>query len=124
MHASMISSSSTFSQSNNDIDFSVKVLTNGHWPNIDSKSEFALPFPPKISDAINSFTQFYLTKFANGRTLSWKLHLGTAELKGIFAQGSKKYEFVMSTYQMFLVLLFEQQPVDTPLTYQQVLQMT
>ena len=100
--SSVISTSGT-----SEIDFSVKVLTNGHWPNIDSKSEFALTFPPQISDAINSFTQFYLTKFANGRTLSWKLNLGTAELKGVFNSGQKKYEFVMSTYQMFLVLLFE-----------------
>lgn len=69
---------------------------------------------------MNSFTQFYLTKFNNGRLLNWKLALGNAELRGTFIEG-KRYEFLCSSYQMFLLLMFNEHSV---LTYQQFLQLT
>ena len=68
--------------------------------------------PPEISTAMNTFTQFYYSKFNNGKMLNWKLALGNAEVKGTFAEG-KKYEFICSSYQMFLLLLFNEQPVIT-----------
>ena len=65
-----------------------------------------------------SFTTFYYSKYNNGRMLNWKLNLGSAEIKGgIFIDG-KSYEFMISTYQMFLLLLFNE---HESLTYQQVL---
>ena len=56
---------------------------------------------------MNSFTQFYYSKFNNGRLLNWKLALGNAEIRGTFVEG-KRYEFLCSSYQMFILLLFNE----------------
>lgn len=55
-----------------------------------------------------SFTQFYYTKYNNGRMLNWKLNLGSAEVKAGVFQDGKNYEFSTSTYQMLLLLLFNE----------------
>ena len=102
------------------VELSVKVLTSGHWPN-DGKEAVSLgSLPQEISLAMASFTQFYFSKYNQGRQLNWKLSLGSAELRGNFG-ASKRYEFQCSSYQMFLLLLFNEHEV---LTYQQVLQIT
>ena len=103
-----------------EIDFQVKVLTQGHWPNDQKDTQFFQTIPNEISVAMNSFTQFYYSKYNNGRLLNWKLALGNAEVRGTFKEG-KRYEFLCSSYQMFLLLLFNENPV---ITYQQFLQMT
>ena len=64
-----------------------------------------------------TFTTFYYNKYNNGRMLNWKLNLGNAEIRGTFTN-NKRYEFLTSSYQMFLLLLFNEHQV---LTYQQVL---
>jgi len=69
---------------------------------------------------MTTFTQFYYSKYNNGRMLNWKLALGNAELRGTFSEG-KRYEFLCSSFQMFILLLFNEHSV---LTYQQFLQMT
>jgi len=58
------------------------------------------------------FTQFYFNKYNNGRMLNWKLNLGNAEIRGTFIN-NKKYEFLTSSYQMFLLLLFNEHQVLT-----------
>ena len=63
---------------------------------------------------MNTFTQFYYSKFNNGRILNWKLALGNAELRGTFSQG-KRYEFLCSSFQMFLLLFFNE---TQSITYQ------
>ena len=52
-----------------------------------------------------SFTQFYFSKFNNGRQIHWKLSLGSAELRCNFNQ---RYELLTSSYQMFLIMLFNE----------------
>jgi len=103
-----------------EIDFSVKVLTQGHWPNDKKESQFFQNIPQEISVAMNGFTQFYYSKFNNGRMLNWKLALGNAEIRGNFSEG-KRYEFLCSSFQMFLMLLFNE---HAAISYQQILQMT
>ena len=105
---------------NVEIDFAVKVLTQGHWPNENKDQQFFQQIPNEISVAMNTFTQFYYSKYNNGRLLNWKLALGNAEVRGTFKEG-KRYEFLCSSYQMFLLLMFNDQPV---ITYQQFLQTT
>ena len=39
--------------------------------------------------------------------LNWKLNLGNAEIRGTFVN-NKRYEFLTSSYQMFLLLLFNE----------------
>ena len=103
-----------------EIDFSVKVLTSGHWPNDGKEAQFHHQIPNEISTAMNCFSQFYYGKFNNGRCLHWKLNLGNAEIRGTFEAG-KRYEFLCSSYQMFLLMLFNDHAV---MTYQQILQTT
>ena len=76
--------------------------------------------PREMSIAMTCFTQFYYNKFNNGRQLNWKLSLGSAELKAKL-NSSTRYEFHCSTYQMFLLLLFNSYP---ELSYTQVCQLT
>lgn len=101
-----------------DIDFSVKVLTQGHWPNQQKDMNYFAQIPPEVTSAMNSFLSFYYSKYNQGRLLNWKLDLGLAEVRGTFKEG-KKYEFLCSTYQMFLLLLFNGKE---EITYQELLQ--
>ena len=90
----------------------VKVLTTGHWPNDQKEQSQSLAnLPRELSIAMTCFTQFYYNKFNNGRQLNWKLSLGQAEVRAQFDPNSQKnYEFFCSTYQMFIMLLFNTQP--------------
>jgi hypothetical protein len=86
------------------LELNLKVLTQGHWPK-DGKEPVPqlVSLPKEIADSMAAFTQFYFSKFNNGRQLHWKLSLGSAELRGTFNQ---RYEFLTSSYQMFLLMLF------------------
>ena len=95
------------------VDITVKVLTSGHWPNDSKEQAPALGnLPHEISLAMASFTQFYFSKYNQGRQLNWKLSLGSAELRGNFG-AKQRYEFQTSSYQMFLLLLFNDHEVMT-----------
>jgi hypothetical protein len=50
------------------LELNMKVLTAGHWPN-DSKDAKAqqVSLPKEISTSMTSFTQFYFSKYNNGR---------------------------------------------------------
>lgn len=75
------------------VELNVKVLTSGHWPNDGKESAPQLgQLPPEISLAMASFTQFYFSKYNQGRQLNWKLSLGSAELRGNFG-AKQRYEF-------------------------------
>lgn len=98
-----------------NIDLSVKVLTTGHWPN-ESRDPTAqnqtlakeniMMLPPIIKNCMSIYKQYYLSKFS-GRQLHWKLNQGYAEVKArIGNNGSKRYDFSVSTYQMCLMMLF------------------
>ena len=56
------------------VDISVKVLTSGHWPNDGKETSHSLGnLPHEVSLAMASFTQFYFSKYNQGRQLNWKL---------------------------------------------------
>ena len=75
------------------VELNVKVLTSGHWPNDGKEQQQQVAtMPPEISLAMASFTQFYFSKYNQGRQLNWKLSLGSAELRGNFGQ-KMRYEF-------------------------------
>ena len=76
--------------------------------------------PREVSGAMTGFTQFYFSKFNNGRLLNWKLNLGSAELRGTF-KGGQHYEFSCSTYQMIMLALFNE---TETITYQKLLSLT
>mmetsp|Transcript_20917 Transcript_20917/g.49317 ORF Transcript_20917/g.49317 Transcript_20917/m.49317 type:complete len:772 (+) Transcript_20917:258-2573(+) len=87
------------------IDIEVDVLTNGYWP---SQNIPACILPKQVQDAIDRYTKFYLGKHT-GRKLSWQTSAGSAELKATFGSDPKKlrrHELGVSTYQMCILLLF------------------
>jgi len=76
--------------------------------------------PREMVSSMSCFAQFYFNKFNNGKQLNWKFSLGTADLKSKL-NSQTRYEFQVSTYQMFILLLFNQNP---EITYQQICQLT
>jgi cullin 3 len=94
------------------LDMEVDVLTNGYWP---SQSVPPCTLPQTVQDAIKSFEKFYLEKHT-GRKLSWQTSAGAAELRGCFGTGPNKHnrhELCVSTYQMCILLLFNDEDTLT-----------
>jgi cullin 3 len=92
------------SGSGKPIDIEVDVLTNGYWP---SQNIPPCILPQQVQDAIARYTKFYLEKHT-GRKLSWQTSAGSSELKATFGSDPKyrKHELGVSTYQMCILLLF------------------
>jgi cullin 3 len=64
-----------------------------------------LPYP--LYQTCLQFTTFYIEKY-NGRKLTWCHNLGQADIKGYFDNHTIK-EFSVSTYQLMIMILFNQQ---------------
>jgi len=88
------------------IDIEVDVLTTGYWP---SQNVPACTLPDEIQKAIDHFSSFYLEKHT-GRKLFWQTSAGSSELKATFGSADKprKHELCVSTYQMCILLLFNE----------------
>lgn len=82
------------------IDLSVHVLTTGFWP---TQTPAKCNLPNEILNCCEVFKKYYLAHH-NGRRLTWQTNMGTAEIKATF--GGKKHELMVSTYQMVILLLF------------------
>lgn len=110
------------------IDLNVKVLTTGNWPNESrdpTQQNRALnmidlvTLPPQIKECMSVYKQYYMTKFT-GRQLHWKLNQGQAEIRArIGNNGAKKYEMTVSTYQMCILVLFNER---SKVNYHELLQ--
>jgi len=100
------------------MEMSVKVLTTGHWPN-DQRDTAQIQLTRELNTAINSFFQFYQNRFNNVRQLNWKFGLGHADIRSRL-NAPTRYEFSVSTYQMCILLLFNQ---NAELSYHQLCQM-
>jgi len=87
------------------IDIEVDVLTAGYWP---SHNVPVCDLPPSLQESINEFSMFYLQKYT-GRKLSWQSSTGSAEISATFGTepGSyRRYDLCVSTYQMCILMLF------------------
>lgn len=97
---------SVFIQSNQlalGLDFDAAVLRTSSWPFSPITSSSAIP--QALEKCVTEFEKFYFNKF-KGRKLSWLHHVSTAELKLCYL--NKPYIVSLSTYQMAILLLFEQ----------------
>ncbi|KAM7511351.1 hypothetical protein LguiB_010226 [Lonicera macranthoides] len=94
----------------------VQVLTTGSWP---TQSGTTCNLPPEILGVCNKFRTFYLGTHT-GRRLSWQTNMGTADLKATFGKG-QKHELNVSTYQMCILMLFNN---ADQLTYREIEQAT
>ncbi|EGG25040.1 cullin C [Cavenderia fasciculata] len=81
-------------------ELSVHVLTTGFWP---TQNTAHCILPREILHCCEAFKSFYLSQH-NGRLVVWQTNMGTAEIKASFP--SKTHELQVSTYQMVILLLF------------------
>ena len=93
-------SNETSTKNSKPVDIEVDVLTAGHWP---SQKTPDCNLPSTIQGAIDHFTDFYLQKHT-GRKLSWQSSAGSVEMQATF--GNNNYRLCVSTYQMCILMLF------------------
>ncbi|EPS73775.1 hypothetical protein M569_00979 [Genlisea aurea] len=94
----------------------VQVLTTGSWP---TQSGATCNLPSELSVLCEKFRSYYLGTHT-GRRLSWQTNMGTADLRASFGNG-QRYELNVSTYQMCVLMLFNNADC---LTYREVEQAT
>ena len=86
------------------IDPSFQILGTGFWP-LNAPNTPFVP-PEEITKSVQSFSAFYDNKH-NGRKLTWLWQLCKGEVRANFVkQGKMPYTFQVSTYQMAVLLLF------------------
>jgi len=94
-----------------NIDLFVNVLTSSFWPTY-TMSRAILPTPMK--ECTKAFTEYY-KEIHESRQLTWKKNLGDGVMIARFPLS--KHELVVSTYQMILLMLFND---VNELTYQEI----
>ncbi|KAG2379126.1 hypothetical protein C9374_007764 [Naegleria lovaniensis] len=97
------------------IDFYVNILTHSFWPAY-TLSNANLPL--ELNQCCDSFTQFY-NDVHNGRKVTWQKSLGDGILVSRFPSG--KHELVASTFQIAILMLFNDQ---TEYTYSNIRELT
>jgi cullin 3 len=80
--------------------FDVKVLTMGNWPSVNQN---VYNLHEDVQGWANTFGDYY-GSVHKGRRLIWVLSLGNAELRSTI--GGKKKEFLVSSIQMMVLLMF------------------
>jgi len=92
-----------FRKKNHDFEceLNVSVCTTGAWP---TSSIQPVKKPPDIIRVSETFTNFYLNRFS-GRRLNFQMDKGKADVSVQFNAKTKKI-LVVSTYQMLVLLLF------------------
>ncbi|GAX18317.1 cullin 3 [Fistulifera solaris] len=90
------------------VEIEVDVLTTGYWP---SQNVPPCTLPLSIQKSIDHFASFYLNEHT-GRKLSWQTSAGAAEIRATFGE-NRRHELCVSTYQMCILLLFNDQDTLT-----------
>jgi cullin 1 len=90
-----------------DVDFTCQVLGTSFWPLTPPSTPFNIP--EVIVKTYSQFVEFYNGKH-NGRKLTWLWHLCKGDLRANYGKNTKvPYTFQVSTYQMAMLLLFNDQ---------------
>lgn len=88
------------------VDATYSILGTGFWPLNPPNTEFTPP--AEIVKAYERFSTFYSQKH-NGRKLTWLWQLCKGEVKANYFKNTKTpYTFQVSTYQMAILLLFNE----------------
>lgn len=96
------------------IDLSVNILSAAAWP---SYPDIPVIIPSQIKASIDNFEAHYYSKHT-GRKLQWKHALAHCQMKANFPKGNK--EFVVSSFQAIVLLLFNGLGKDAHLTYEHI----
>lgn len=93
------------------VDFSILVLSTASWPLTPPTTTFNLP--SELVKAYDRFHKFYTTKHS-GRKLTWLTNLSRGEMRANYSKHSKvPYTFTVSTYQMGILLAYNNADVHT-----------
>jgi cullin 1 len=88
------------------VDAHYQILGTGFWPLQPPTSDFTAPI--EINRTAERFQKFYFDKH-NGRKLTWLWQLCKGEVKANYIKNAKvPYTFQVSTYQMGILLLFNE----------------
>ena len=116
------------------IDLTISILTSMTWPSEGfssaseggNNSQSACIFPPAIERVKRGFEKFYGERHS-GRVLTWQANMGTADLRATFPKvptkdgiREKKHEINVSTYSMIVLLLFNEIPSGSALTFEDI----
>ncbi|OJJ63705.1 hypothetical protein ASPSYDRAFT_255975 [Aspergillus sydowii CBS 593.65] len=97
------------------VDSHFQILGTGFWPLNAPSTDFLAP--PEIVKTSEWFQKFYFDKH-NGRKLTWLWQLCKGEIKANYIKNTKvPYTFQVSTYQMGILLLFNE---SDSLTYEDI----
>ncbi|KAJ9663011.1 ubiquitin ligase (cullin) of SCF [Neophaeococcomyces mojaviensis] len=89
------------------VDSSYQILGTGFWPLNAPNTPFTPPM--EVNKAVESFRRFYDQKHT-GRKLTWLWQLCKGEIRANYVKQQKvPYTFQVSTYQMAVLLLFNEQ---------------
>jgi len=84
--------------------FRVMVLQTGAWP-LGGGNKTTLQLPAVLDKSIRAFEVFYHSQHS-GRKLNWLHHLSTGDI--VFVGDSGRYDFVVTTFQMAILLLYNE----------------
>lgn len=101
-----------------DIDLYVNILSQSAWP---SYPEVPISIPRDIAAHTEAFEAFYVSKHS-GRKLVWRHNLSHCVLRASFPKGNK--ELVLSAFQAVVLLLFNDVPAGSPLSFADLLAAT
>lgn len=115
------------------IDLSINVLTSMTWPletmrgsESEQDERMKTIYPPTVETIRTSFENYYKTKY-NGRVLTWQGQMGTADIKAVFHKvptkegvRSRTYELNVPTYAMVILCLFNDMPLGSSLTFEEI----
>lgn len=101
------------------LELQVQVLTTGSWP---TQAASKCNLPREVERGCEEFKEFYLGAHS-GRRLTWQPNMGTADLKVDFGDG-RRHELNVSTFQMCVLMLFNDALEDRPLTYREIAEAT
>jgi cullin 1 len=100
-------------------DSTYQILGTGFWPLQPPSTPFAPP--AEVNKAVELFTKFYDNKH-NGRKLTWLWQLCKGEVRANYIKSGKvPYTFQVSTYQMAILLLFND---NDKVSYDEIEQLT
>ncbi len=85
-------------------EFKVTILTTSYWP---SYKTYELTIPRQLEACVKAFNTYYQQKY-NHRVLQWCYSLGTGMVQAQFPESQKQYDLVMGTYQMCILMMFNQ----------------
>jgi len=91
-----------------DFQLEVNVCTISYWP---SSKKLSANLPKDLTAACDKYKRFYLNQHS-GHKLQWRLDQGQAEVMVLFS-AKAKHALVLSTYQMMILLIFNETPTAT-----------